>query len=174
MRAQYDDFVSLNAACERNLDVGARDASHLIVLALHRTATPRPLLHDIVSCRMQRVWPEHVALANVSRKNIHMALQRRSQVGDVRSLHAIHSKCRNQRNSGISVAAAFTVDTTNNSSHLWIKFKRFAEKGNSRPFLEYEYYNNLSFVHGAKGIWWFYITVAQRLSHRLRGKVIHS
>ncbi len=94
MRAQYNEFVSLNATRERNLDIGAGDASHLIVLTRHHTATPGPLLRDIVGCRLQGVRPEHVAFADVSGKNFHMALQRRSQVGDVRSQHAIRSRDR--------------------------------------------------------------------------------
>jgi len=91
MRAQHNDFVNLNAACERNLDIGAGDASHLIVLTRHRTAMHAPLLRDIVRGRVQRVRLEHVAFADVSGKNLHMALQRRSQVGVVRSQHAIRS-----------------------------------------------------------------------------------
>jgi hypothetical protein len=87
MRAQYDDFVRLNAAWQRRLDVRALDASHQIVLALHRAATHRPLPFDIVGSRVQRSRAEHVALADVSGKDVHMAFQRRSQVGHARSLH---------------------------------------------------------------------------------------
>jgi hypothetical protein len=91
MRAEHDDFISVNGACERDFDVGAGNALNLIVLTGRHAAAPGPLLRDIVCSRMQRVRPKHVAFADVPRQHLHVALQRRSQIEDARSPHAICS-----------------------------------------------------------------------------------